>query len=208
MSQTSTWAVPSAPSGLAMRNTVNTIVDVLRSSSSGAAAPSPTVAGMFWFDESVSPAVLRIRNSSNTAWIRIIDTADAAASRSALGATAIGAQLFTSPDASFARGFLGATTTGALVFTAADAAAARAALGAQVAGSYAPLPDGSTVININAGGVNFALPSGGTWWWSYTGHTESGNAYTQGTGISAGGTVIFPGGGSSNVARGWAWRIG
>jgi hypothetical protein len=40
---------------------------------------------MFWFDESVSPAVLRIRNSSNTAWIRIIDTADAAASRSALG---------------------------------------------------------------------------------------------------------------------------
>jgi hypothetical protein len=41
---------------------------------------------MFWFDESVSPAVLRIRNSSNTAWIRIIDTADAAASRSAIGA--------------------------------------------------------------------------------------------------------------------------
>jgi hypothetical protein len=41
---------------------------------------------MFWFDESVSPAVLRIRNSSNTAWIRIIDTADAAAARSAIGA--------------------------------------------------------------------------------------------------------------------------
>ena len=88
MAQTSTWAVPSAPSGLAMRNTVNTILDVLRSSSSGAAAPSPTVAGMFWFDESVSPAVLRIRNSSNTAWIRIIDTADAAASRSAIDAMA------------------------------------------------------------------------------------------------------------------------
>ena len=86
MAQTSTWAVPSAPSGLAMRNTVNTILDVLRSSSSGAAAPSPTVAGMFWFDESVSPAVLRIRNASNTAWIRIVDTADAAASRSAIGA--------------------------------------------------------------------------------------------------------------------------
>jgi hypothetical protein len=86
MAQTSTWAVPSAPSGLAMRNTVNTINEVLRSSSSGAAAPSPTVAGMFWFDEGVSPAVLRIRNSSNTAWIRIIDTADAAASRSAIGA--------------------------------------------------------------------------------------------------------------------------
>jgi hypothetical protein len=30
--------------------------------------------------------VLRIRNSSNTAWIRIIDTADAAAARSAIGA--------------------------------------------------------------------------------------------------------------------------
>lgn len=87
MSQTATWAVPSAPSGLAMRNTVNTIVDVLRSSSSGASAPSPTVAGMFWFDDGVIPAVLRQRNASNTEWIRIIDTADAAASRSALGIT-------------------------------------------------------------------------------------------------------------------------
>jgi hypothetical protein len=92
MSQTATWAVPSAPSGLAMRNTVNTILDVLRSSSSGAAAPSPTVAGMFWFDESVSPAVLRIRNSSNTAWIRIIDTADAGSSRSAIGASPVETQ--------------------------------------------------------------------------------------------------------------------
>jgi hypothetical protein len=44
---------------------------------------------MFWFDESVSPAVLRIRNSSNTAWIRIIDTADAGSSRSAIGASPI-----------------------------------------------------------------------------------------------------------------------
>jgi hypothetical protein len=43
---------------------------------------------MFWFDESVSPAVLRIMNASNTAWIRIIDTADAAAARSAIGAMA------------------------------------------------------------------------------------------------------------------------
>lgn len=86
MSQTSTWAVPTAPSGLAMRTTINTIVDVLRSNSSGASAPSPTVAGMLWFDEGVSPAVLRQRNAANTAWIRIIDTADIAASRTALGA--------------------------------------------------------------------------------------------------------------------------
>lgn len=98
MSQTTTWAVPSAPSGLAMRNTVNTIFDVLRSNSSGASAPSPTVAGMFWFDESVSPPVLRQRNAANTGWNRLIDTADLAASRTALGATATGSALFTAAD--------------------------------------------------------------------------------------------------------------
>jgi hypothetical protein len=40
---------------------------------------------MFWFDVSVSPPVLRQRNAANTAWNRIIDTADVAASRTALG---------------------------------------------------------------------------------------------------------------------------
>jgi hypothetical protein len=188
MAQTNPLSIPDSD-GAAFLSDVNAKNAALFSSNSGPTAPSPTVAGMFWFDESVSPAVLRIRNSSNTAWIRIIDTADAAASRSALGATA----------------------TGASVFTAADAAAARAALGAQVAGSYAPLPNTGggvgTVININAGGVNFALPSGGTWWWSYNAVTGSGISYIQETGMSAGGTVIFPGGGSVNVARGWGWRI-
>jgi hypothetical protein len=125
--------------------------------------------------------------------------------------TATGQSLMTAADAAAARTALGATTTGASVFTAADAAAARAALGAQVAGSYAPLPNTGggvgTIININAGGVNFALPSGGTWFWSYTGHTGSGNSYIHETGISAGGSVIFPGGGTANIARGWAWRI-
>ena len=111
MSQTTTWAVPSAPSGLAMRNTVNTIFDVLRSNSSGASAPSPTVAGMLWFDESVSPPVLRQRNAANTAWNRIIDTADAAASRTALGATAAGAAWFTAADVAAQRTLLGFAET-------------------------------------------------------------------------------------------------
>jgi hypothetical protein len=41
---------------------------------------------MFWFYEGISPAVLYQRNASNTAWNRIIDTADVAASRLAIGA--------------------------------------------------------------------------------------------------------------------------
>ncbi len=85
MAQTTPLSIPDSD-GAAFLSDVNAKNAALFSSNSGPTAPSPTVAGMFWFDESVSPAVLRIRNSSNTAWIRIIDTADAAASRSAIGA--------------------------------------------------------------------------------------------------------------------------
>jgi hypothetical protein len=60
----------------------------------------------------------------------------AAAARTNLGATTIGAQLFTSADASFARGFLGATVAGSAMFIAADVAAQRTLLGfAQTTGT-------------------------------------------------------------------------
>ena len=68
MAQITTWPIPSGPSGLAMRQQVNLITEALRTSNSGATAPTPTVAGMLWFDTSATPGVLKQRNSANDAW--------------------------------------------------------------------------------------------------------------------------------------------
>jgi hypothetical protein len=93
--------------------------------------------------------------------------------------------------AATARTNLGATAVGASVFTAADAAAARSAIGAmaqptnsaglgQIAGVYA---DQNT---------NFVAPSGGTWWgrWQRRNKTSLGNN-GQGAGLYGGGTAIL-----------------
>jgi hypothetical protein len=54
---------------------------------------------------------------------------DAPTARTNLGATTVGASVFTAADAASARTAIGATTVGASVFTAADAASARTAIG-------------------------------------------------------------------------------
>jgi hypothetical protein len=87
MAQVNDWSLDNLP-GISFRAQANGVISALQSSNSGATAPSPTVAGMLWFDTGVSPVVPRQRNAANTAWNRIIDTADIAASRSALGAMA------------------------------------------------------------------------------------------------------------------------
>lgn len=70
MAQTSNWVVPDG-SGAAVRAGFNGLAEVLRTSSSGPAAPSPTAGGMLWLDTGVTPAVLRVRNAANTAWIAV-----------------------------------------------------------------------------------------------------------------------------------------
>ena len=71
MAQITTWPIPSGPSGLAMRQQVNLITEALRTSNSGATAPTPTVAGMLWFDRSATPGVLKQRNSANDDWVAV-----------------------------------------------------------------------------------------------------------------------------------------
>jgi hypothetical protein len=70
MAQTSNWGV-SDGSGAAVRGGFNALIEVLRTSSSGATAPSPTVGGMMWLDTGVTPSVLRVRNAANTEWIGV-----------------------------------------------------------------------------------------------------------------------------------------
>lgn len=67
MSQVTDWDVDNSDGG-SVRSQMNGILAALRTSSSGPTAPSPTAAGMLWWDEGVSPATLRIRNQANTAW--------------------------------------------------------------------------------------------------------------------------------------------
>jgi len=51
----------------AFRSDLNDALLAIRSSSSGATAPTPTVAGMLWFD--TATATLKQRNNANSAWI-------------------------------------------------------------------------------------------------------------------------------------------
>jgi hypothetical protein len=84
MPQVNDWSIDNLP-GISVRAQINGINDAVQSCSSGPTAPSPTVAGMLWFDTGVSPPVPRQRNAANTGWNRLIDTADIAAARAALG---------------------------------------------------------------------------------------------------------------------------
>jgi hypothetical protein len=55
--------------GASFRADLNALVAALVSLSSGATAPSPTFAWMFWEDTSTSPKLLKQRNGANSAWI-------------------------------------------------------------------------------------------------------------------------------------------
>lgn len=68
MSQVSSFTVANA-GGAAVRAAINGIVGALQSCSSGATAPTVTVAGMFWFD--TANQIMKVRNNANTAWISL-----------------------------------------------------------------------------------------------------------------------------------------
>jgi hypothetical protein len=60
-------------SGLAFRTELNSILAALSSLQSGSSAPSTTNAYQLWVDSSSSPAILKIRNGANNAWIEVGD---------------------------------------------------------------------------------------------------------------------------------------
>lgn len=68
MAQTTDYEIANS-SGLVFRGRVNEVFAAVQSSNSGTTAPTYTIQGMLWLDTSVSPAVLRRRNSANTAWL-------------------------------------------------------------------------------------------------------------------------------------------
>ena len=68
MPQITSWTIANS-GGSTYRAAVNTALSAIQSSSSGTAAPSPTVAGMLWYDTTNS--ILKRRNTANTAWIDV-----------------------------------------------------------------------------------------------------------------------------------------
>lgn len=72
MAQTTDYEIANS-SGLVFRGRVNEVLAAVQSSNSGATAPTSTIGGMLWLDTSVSPAVLRRRNSANTDWLAVFN---------------------------------------------------------------------------------------------------------------------------------------
>jgi hypothetical protein len=60
-------------SGANFRAELNTILAASVSQNSGSTAPTTIYAFQFWIDTGVSPALLKIRNSANSAWITVGD---------------------------------------------------------------------------------------------------------------------------------------
>lgn len=60
-------------SGANFRAELNQILAAVVSQNSGSTAPSTTYAHQWWIDTGVSPALLKIRNAANSAWITVGD---------------------------------------------------------------------------------------------------------------------------------------
>jgi len=60
-------------SGANFRSELNTILAAIVSQNSGSTAPATTYAYQWWIDAGVTPALLKIRNAANNAWITVGD---------------------------------------------------------------------------------------------------------------------------------------
>lgn len=60
-------------SGANFRSELNSVLAAIVSQNSGSTAPSTTYAYQWWIDTGVSPALLKLRNGANSAWITIGD---------------------------------------------------------------------------------------------------------------------------------------
>lgn len=77
MSQVNTGDFPIDPqvtSGTQLAEILNRWFNASNTQNSGATEPTTTYPGMFWYDTSMNPPVLKIRNSGNTGWVDFADS--------------------------------------------------------------------------------------------------------------------------------------
>ena len=63
-------------SGSAVRADINAQLAAVVSQNSGNSAPTTTFANMFWLDTTTTPAILKVRNKANSAWLDFDDVND------------------------------------------------------------------------------------------------------------------------------------
>lgn len=176
MPQISSWTIANS-GGSTYRAAVNTALAAIQSSSSGTAAPSPTVAGMLWYDTTNS--VLKRRNTANTAWIDVsFDTLPASVIRgNSSGSAAVEGDI-TMPTL---RTMLGFPVTGAGL--------------------------GEWVLISTSSGAAGVLPAGGTWaYFLLRMNSPSGTINNFFASVAAGGSTVSAGV-AGTIYIGFAWRI-
>lgn len=167
-------------SGLAFRTELNTILAAVVSQNSGSSAPSTTNAYQLWVDTSVTPALLKIRNGANNAWITIGDVTAAN-----LGLASLAGATFT--------GNVTMNAQSDVRFADSDSSNYVALQGAATIGSNVtftlPSSDGSSgqVLQTNGSGVlSFASTSGAvTSVGGQTGAVTYATSWAVGTGATA-----------------------
>jgi hypothetical protein len=136
-------------SGANFRSELNTILAAIVSQNSGSTAPSTTYAYQWWIDTGVSPALLKIRNAANDAWITV---GDVTAANLGLLTSATAASTYLALAGGTVTGELLIGTAGSLVFegSSADANETTLAVTNPTADRTITLPDASlTVAGIN-----------------------------------------------------------
>jgi hypothetical protein len=136
-------------SGANFRSELNTILAAIVSQNSGSTAPSTTYSYQWWIDSGVSPALLKIRNAANDAWITV---GDVTAANLGLLTSATAASTYLALAGGTVTGELLIGTAGSLVFegSSADANETTLAVTNPTADRTITLPDASlTVAGIN-----------------------------------------------------------
>ena len=159
MPQITSWTIANS-GGSTYRAAVNTALSAIQSSSSGTAAPSPTVAGMLWYDTTNS--ILKRRNTANTAWIDV--NSDTVAATTVRGNSSGSA--------------------------AAEAAISMASLRTMIGFPVSAAGLGQWTVLTSGVGVALTVPAGGTWAAFVISVGTTGSVLSHGAGISAGGSVF------------------
>jgi hypothetical protein len=200
MAQTSDWS-PNNANGSTVRAQLVEIFAAVQSSSSGATAPSPTVAGMLWKDTGVTPAVMRERNAANTGWIEF--SPETVPANTLRGNSTGSAAAITNVTVAQLRTMLAITTAGRNLIEAADLPAQRSILGFPTGSAGV----GNWTLVYAAASTNVVLPAGGTWaWFLITRITANSSIGGVNASVGAGGSTILAGAaGQDNFAL--VWRV-